>query len=308
MHERRTASLTTTLLMLGSLALGLGSSEARVPEKIPELGSRNAVARAVDNSLARSLASTQTLVSGGSGPFSIEMRLRGRPLSGAQKAILQQAATRVASLITSNYQPVTLDLPGSACDKGLPAIRERVGRFFVFVVVKDLGDDVYGDSTPCDLHDKTYLPIYGAIDLNSRGLDVQAAPELLDTMIHELLHALGVGTLWTPDERVSLSGESDGRTLVRKTGKKWFYTAPRALAAYKALGGKSSGIPLDPDQGHWAGELFCSEILSGAAGDVTDRVNPVSLITLSALEDLGYTANLSKADRYRLSGKACPTF
>ena len=307
MHERRTASLITTLLMLASMALSLSSSEGRIPQKMPELGSRNAVARAVDNTLARSLASTQTLVSSGSGHFSIEMRLRGTSLSGAQKAILQQAATRVAGLLTSTFQPVTLDLPRGACDKGLPAIHERVGRFFVFVVVKDLGDDVYGDSTPCDLHDKTFLPIYGAIDLNSRGLDIQAAPELLDTMIHELLHALGVGTLWTPDERVSLSGDSDNRSLVRKTGQKWVYTAPRALSAYKALGGKGSGIPLDPDQGHWAGELFCSEILSGNAGDVTDRVNPVSLITLSALEDLGYAANLSKADRYHLSGKACPS-
>ena len=305
--------MTTTLLMLGSLALsslglGLGSSDARMPQKIPELGRRNAVTRAVDSTLARSLASTRTLISSGNGPFGIEMRLRGKPLSGAQKALLQQAVTRVSTLIASRFQPVSLDLPGGECDKGLPAIRERVTRFFVFVVVKDLGDDVYGDSTPCDLHDKTYLPVYGTIDLNSRGLDSLTPAELIDTMIHELLHALGVGTLWTPDERVSLSGDSDGRSLVRKTGRQWFYTAPRALAAYKALGGQGTGILLDPDQGHWAGPLFCSEILSGAAGDVTDRVNPISLITLAALEDLGYTANLGRADHYRLSGKACPTF
>ncbi|WP_293913821.1 hypothetical protein [Deinococcus sp.] len=300
--------MTTTLLMLCSVACGLSAPGARMPDKVPELGARNAQARSVDPALARSLAGSQTVLSSASSPFVIELRLRGKPLSGAQKVILQQAATRVSNLLTSKFQPVALDLPGGACDKGLPAIREQVERFFVFVVVKDLGDEVYGDSTPCDLHDQTYLPIYGAIDLNSRGLDLQAAPELLDTMIHELLHALGVGTLWTQGERVSLSGESDGRTLVRKVGKQWFYTAPRALAAYTALGGQGSGIALDPDQGHWAGALFCSEILSGAAGDVTDRVNPISLITLAALQDLGYAVNLSRADRYRISGKACPSY
>ena len=154
-------------------------------------------------------------------PFVIELRLRGKALSAAQRKILQTAAERVAALIVSRYEPVKLDLEANSCDKGLPAIRERATHFFVYVTVKDLGDDIYGDAVPCDLHDQSYLPIYGAIDLNSRGLSDLSRPELLDTIIHELLHALGVGTLWTADERVSLSGESDEQNFVKKTRGQW---------------------------------------------------------------------------------------
>ncbi len=239
-------------------------------------------------------------------PFVIELRLRGKALSAGQRATLQQAASRVAGLIGSSFQPVRLDLPANACDKGLPALHERFDHFVAFVTVKDLGDDVYGDSSPCDLHDRSYLPIYGSVELNSRGLNDLAQPELLDTIIHELLHALGVGTLWTADERVSLDGGGDDKNLADKERGQWYYTGPRALAAYRALGGKGAGIPLDPDAGHWAGEVVCSEILSGSAGDVTDRVNPISPITLGALEDLGYRVNTKLADRYALPRGDCP--
>ncbi|AZI43123.1 hypothetical protein EHF33_10560 [Deinococcus psychrotolerans] len=246
------------------------------------------------------------LLSRAKAPFVIELRLRGKVLSTAQQATLQAAANRVAGLITSTYQPVTLNLPANDCDKGFPTIKERLNHFVAYITVKDLGDDVYGDSAPCSLHDKTYLPIYGAVDLNSRGLSDLAEPELRDTIIHELLHALGVGTLWTADERVSLSGESDNKNLVAKRSGKWYYTAPKALAAYQALGGKGKGILLDPDQGHWAGDVVCSEILSGSAGDVTDRVNPISAITLGALTDLGYSVNPKLADKYALPKGRCP--
>ncbi|WP_161882950.1 hypothetical protein [Deinococcus alpinitundrae] len=248
-----------------------------------------------------------TIFSRQGAPFVVELRLRGKTLNAGQRATLQAAANRVAGLIGSGFQPVRLDLPANACDKGLPALHERFTHFVAFVAVKDLGDDVYGDSSPCDLHDKTYLPIYGSVDLNSRGLNDLSQPELLDTIIHELLHALGIGTLWTADERVSLDGGGDEKNLAQKERGQWYYTGPRALAAYRALGGQGTGILLDPDAGHWAGEVVCSEILSGSAGDVTDRVNPVSSITLGALEDLGYRVNTKLGDRYALPKGDCPT-
>ena len=239
-------------------------------------------------------------------PFVIDTRLLGRPLSAQQQATVREAAARVSQLIASPFAPVTLNLPANSCDDGLPRLKEKVQHFFVFVVVEPLGPDIYGNSAPCDLHDGSYLPIYGVIDLNSDGLDDLSHADLLDTMIHEMLHALGVGTLWEPDERVSLSGESDEKAFVRKVGGQWVYTGARALAAYRALGGQGKAIPLDPDAGHWAGETVCSEILSGAAGDYTGRVNPVSRITLGALEDLGYRVNAGAADRYTLTAGRCP--
>lgn len=245
---------------------------------------------------------------GAPGAFTIETRLLGRPLSAAQRATVQEAAARVSALIASLFTPVRLNAPAGDCDRGLPRLRETAPRFVVFVVVKSLGDDVYATGMPCDLRDGSYLPIYGTIDLNSDGLGDLPRADLLDTMIHELLHTLGVGTLWEAEYRVSMNGDSDGRTFVRRVGKQLYYTGPRALAAYRALGGREVGVPLDPDAGHWAGAAVCSEILSGTAGDFTGRVNPVSPLTLGALEDLGYRVNRPASAPFRLPrGRSCAT-
>ncbi|MFC4456563.1 excalibur calcium-binding domain-containing protein [Deinococcus sonorensis] len=238
-------------------------------------------------------------------PFRIETRYLDQTLTAAQQAIVQRATQRVAALIRSPFVPVAVDSPANACDAGLPKLKEQVAHLILFVKVKDLGEDLYADATPCELHDDTYLPIYAELELNSNGLGDLPDEDLTDTIIHETLHALGVGTLWTPDERISVSGDSDGKSFIRKAGGQVVYTGPRAVAAYQKLGGHGTAIPLDPDAGHWAGKTVCSEILSGDAGDFTGLVNPISPITLAALEDLGYTVNLAAADRYMLPIKGC---
>ncbi|UQN06832.1 excalibur calcium-binding domain-containing protein [Deinococcus sp. QL22] len=242
-------------------------------------------------------------------PFTVDVRYLGKALNASQQATVREAAARVSALIASPFVSVTLDLPANSCDSNLPRIREKVQRFFVFVRVTDLGEDKYAEAAPCELQDDSYLPIYGVIDLNANVLGDLPRVDLLDTMIHEMLHALGVGTLWEADYRVSISGDSDDKNLIKKVSGKYYYTGAKALAAYQNLGGKvgaGTGIPLDADGGHWAGRAVCSEILSGDAGDYTGRVNPVSPLTLGALEDLGYRVNRAAANRYTLPLKGCP--
>ncbi|GHF32152.1 hypothetical protein HNQ07_000447 [Deinococcus metalli] len=240
-------------------------------------------------------------------PFTIEVRTLGRALTPAQRATVERAVARVAALITSPFEPVRVDADAGACDRALPALHETVRHLVIYVNVTKLDDDVYADAAPCDLHDRTFLPIYALINLNSAGLADLSRVDLLDTMIHETLHALGVGTLWTADTRVSIGGEQDDTVFLRTVGRTTYYTAPRALAAYRALGGRARpGIPLDPDAGHWAGNSVCSEILSGTAGEYTGRVNPLSPLTLAALQDLGYHVNTAAASPFRLPQGACP--
>lgn len=238
--------------------------------------------------------------------FDIEVRFLGQRLSGEQKATVLNATARVSKLITSPFAPVRVDVPANSCDQGIPRLKERMTRFVIFVTVKPLDEDLYGESGPCELHDGSYLPIYASIFLNSKVLKDLPRVDLLDTMVHETLHALGVGTLWDAEARVSINGESDGKNFVRKKGATSYYTGPKALAAYRKLGGRGNGIPLDPDAGHWAGNVVCSEILSGAAGDYLGRVNPVGPLTLAALQDLGYDVDVEAADRYALPRGKCP--
>ncbi|WP_407571698.1 hypothetical protein [Deinococcus altitudinis] len=239
-------------------------------------------------------------------PFVIETRFLGKALTAAQKATVISGTQRVASLIASRYDPVTVDLPADSCDKGLPRLKERLTHLVIFVTVKNLPDDEYGESAPCELHDDTYLPIYASIFLNASVLKDLPQVDLLDTMVHETLHALGVGTLWEADSRVSLNLYSDEKNFTRKIGGTLYYTGENAIAAYRKLGGRKPGVPLDPDAGHWSGDAVCSEIVSGDAGNYLGRVNPISPITLGALQDLGYAVNPRAADRFSLPDGSCP--
>lgn len=131
----------------------------------------------------------------GAASFGIETRLLGRPLTAQQQATVREAAARVSALITSPLVPVQVDIAANDCDRELPKVQGTLNKLLVFVVVKRLGDDVYATGMPCDLRDGSYLPVYGVIDLNADGPSELPREDLLDTMMHEFLHVLGVGTL-----------------------------------------------------------------------------------------------------------------
>lgn len=245
-------------------------------------------------------------VQASAGTFTIEPRLLGQSLKPAQRATVEEAARRVSALITSGYQPIHLNVPKGECDRHLPSIDETLDHFVVYVVVRRVNRDVYADSIPCTLHNGTFLPAYGMVDLNTTGLNDLTREDLLDTMMHEMLHTLGIGSLWLRADRISVDGTKDRAGLITRVGSRYFYTAPAALAAYRALGGRQKeGIPLDNDASHWRGSAVCSELMSGESGKYTERVNPISPITLAALQDLGYSVDLSKASRYILPTKGC---
>lgn len=187
---------------------------------------------------------------------------------------------------------------------GLPALRGRLTRLVVFVRVKRLDDDLYATGMPCDLHDGSFLPIYGVVDLNSAGLSDLPRTDVLDTMIHEFLHVLGVGTLWERDARVSVSGEQDDRVFLKRQGKTTLYVAPRAVAAFRALGGRGAGIPwIGPGSLGGRGGVFGGAVR--LVREYTGRLNPVSPLTLGALEDLGYRVQ-GKGRAVPAAGGACP--
>ena len=233
-------------------------------------------------------------------PFVIELRFINDGLSDAQKKLVQQGAERVAKLFKSGLPAVTVDFPAGNCDPSYPALKGKLDKFVLFIETK-VTPNVYGLGGPCDLRDGSFLPIYGGISLNPEMLTNDV--DMLYTTIHEVLHALGVGSLWKTPNRISLSGQQDTRNLSEQVDGKWFYIAPKALAEYKALGGKDATIPLDPDQAHWLGEVFCTEIVSG--GPDAGVPNPVSRLTLASLEDLGYSVDYTAADDYTLPGQGC---
>lgn len=77
----------------------------------------------------------------------------------------------------------------------------------------------------------------------------------------------------------------------------------RASEEYRKLSGCDGSIPVEYDNGvgtqclHWDEECFMGELMTGASSDGLD----LSILTIAALDDLGYTVDYSKADPFDTS-------
>jgi hypothetical protein len=132
-------------------------------------------------------------------------------------------------------------------------------------------------------------PLVGAVIINEHRVRWLFVNNLLhDTMLHELGHVFGIGSLW------------HGMIEATKDGGPYF-TGPLARKAFDAAGGSSYDGPKVPVQvdlaHHWRAPILGGELMSPSVGDGM----ALSEITLSALADLGYEVDMSEADAYSLA-------
>lgn len=136
------------------------------------------------------------------------------------------------------------------------------------------------------------FPRRGIMEFDIADLRTMSREGTLPAVIkHEMGHVLGIGVLWGD----FVSGDRDPR-----------YSGPQALAAYKEkLNGKEPTIPLEDigESGtkgvHWRETVFDTELMTGYAENGGVKM-PLSIMTIGALEDLGYKVDYSKAEKYAI--------
>ena len=122
-------------------------------------------------------------------------------------------------------------------------------------------------------------------------------------VLHEMMHALGFGTLW---DDLGLTTGSVAGGDIRFTGQNAYDTYLTEFADIAAGdAGSALGIPVETNGGpgtaggHWDEALFGSEIMTG----FVDPDAFVSDMTIASLEDMGYdTVFDSPYDPNDLSG------
>ena len=156
----------------------------------------------------------------------------------------------------------------------------------IYVYSGALGGTTLAESTRDETRPGSLLPDHGTIRVNSFQLDKMLSDgTLYYAMLHEIGHLLGLsGTIW------------DLKGLTNASG----YIGQHGLYAYQLLSGNPSAtfVPLDGTSSlHWSEAVFGNELMTGT---MTSAPDPLSIMTIGALQDLGYTVNYSAADSYTL--------
>jgi hypothetical protein len=256
--------------------------------------------------------------------FNIEVRFFGSPPSEAIVAVFEAAAARIEGAVTGDVGDVgapspALDLSSETAGcgtAGLPtSFSEPVDDLLIYARIQKIDgpNNVLASAFPCFIRDPTpgsVIPTLqtaiGVMRFDSDDIDAMIARgNFVDVVTHEMLHVVGLGTLWNESEYNLRQGAGTAETR---------YTGAQGVAGCHAVGGAKvcpGSVPLEPktaDVGagtadsHWSDPVFFNELMTGFVNTKTSVptgiLNPFSLISLQSLADMGYVTNTKAADPY----------
>lgn len=155
------------------------------------------------------------------------------------------------------------------------------------------------------------LPYMGDITFDTDDLADISPVALHDTILHEMGHVLGFGSsLW---KRLNLlknpSLDSNREPILPPPDT--HFSGFEAIAAFDAVGGagySGAKVPVENEEGgegtqdgHWRDSVIGpKELMDGFGNPEATTHDPMSLITIQSLADLGYVVDESQADPYFL--------
>jgi hypothetical protein len=230
----------------------------------------------------------------------VQVRISGAPSASVITAFTN-AAARLNGLLRSNSGafPVPLVIPAGACFETQPAIDETVDGLLITASVGPIDGpgSVLGMAGPCLVRTGSRgIPVLGIMAFDEADMQLMATNGILGgVVLHEMLHVLGIGTLWGPAWQGWVA--DPGGANPRFTG----LTAAGRYSLLDAIDG-ASGVPVENTGGagtrggHWRESIFQTELMTGWAGGAM----ALSSVTVGALADMGYDVDITRADPYTL--------
>ncbi len=217
--------------------------------------------------------------------FSIELEFDGG-LNANQRSVFALAAARWAEVIIGDLPSATVG--GRVIDDVLITAKGEV---------MDGPRGTLGSAGPTRIRLPSNLPITGEMTFDTADLaDMEQDGSLIDVILHEMGHVLGVGTLWTRNNLLSGSGTDDpefiGASAMAEYATLLSEMAPRAVPVANT-GTLGDGTR----EGHWREKTFDHELMTGF---VEQGEMPLSRMTIASFRDLGYEVNMAVADPYQL--------
>ncbi len=141
------------------------------------------------------------------------------------------------------------------------------------------------------------LPIVGVVTFDSADLVPQLSELMEEIALHEIGHAMGFSGGFFEDLGLAAG-------LGTETPR---YTGANGVAQYKTFGGCCDEIDLEETGGPGTADSHWDELTHGTelmTPQIAASNNPLSVMTLGALMDIGYTVDLEAASPYTCPG-AC---
>lgn len=215
-------------------------------------------------------------ISGEPGGYNIEILF-----NGVWTAPLQQAFIEAADYLSD---VILGDVPDIGGATGSDDITIEAN-----LIEIDGPQGVLGRAGPTYVRVDSGLPTQGLMEFDSADAELYRSEGLwMDIVLHEMMHTLGLGTLWG---YLGMTTGSIAGGDLRFTGEmatEQYQTEFAGLA--EADPGAALGVPVETDGGegtaggHWDEARFDNELATG----YIDPSNYVSDMTLASFDDLGY--------------------
>ena len=234
--------------------------------------------------------------------FDVVLRFLDTP-TARQRQAFENATARWRQLVIGDLQDIQIPegaVPANSCGAGTPAIAELVDDIVILVRLASIDgvDGVLGSAGPCIVTTTGPRTVVGVMQFDVADLGaLENAGELDAVILHEMGHVFGIGTFW------------NARTLVQnRGGADPYYTGRDATAGFAASGGLAyagNPVPADNTSGsdaagtrdvHWRESTFDRELMTGYFN--SGATNPLSIVSVGTLADLGYQVSYAAADPY----------
>jgi hypothetical protein len=260
---------------------------------------------AVPQSLRATSANlTVVLTAGILSDYDIDLRFYGPPMPPAAAAAFVAAAARIKASVIGDVQNVTFINPldvGATC--GVTGVVLPAGSVIDDVIIYatvapiDGPGKILGFAGPCTIRPGSALTSIGTMQFDSDDIDrMISTGTIQDVIQHEMLHVVGIGTLWATKGLLAGAHTVDSR-----------FTGTFGINACIGLGGSSicpASVPVENSGGggtadaHWRETTFGTELMTG----FIQPVNQFSTMSIQSMADLGYTVNPLAADAYVIPG------
>jgi hypothetical protein len=226
------------------------------------------------------------------------------PMTTSQRAVFEAAAARWSTVITADLPDVTGTLDVGDCGDESPSMNMTFDDVVIFAAVESIDGpgNILGSAGPCAIRGTKGLPFLGLMRFDAADVaSLESNGRLSAVILHEMGHVLGIGTLW------SWLGLLQNPSSTANQLDTWFSGA-NGIAGFNSIGGSTytggQKVPVENSGGtgtmnaHWRESVLANELMTGYINSGVP--NPLSLLTVRSLADLGYTVNTAAADAFSL--------